>query len=178
VEKPVYMERALFVVGQPGGGKSAHLKNMFLDWRFHTSGVLWKKTGPIPPVALSNERTLRIFSQSAQEGGHSIQQWIDRIKESIGPGRWCFGGALQAKGAKKLPEALPYVEAFIEAFSPERVRICFLSPDKSDRTIDQFLDLEEVIPAILSMDGVECVFIDAKLLNTNALMMADFFDFI
>jgi len=171
------MERALFVVGQPSGGKSGHLKAMFLDRRFGNNGNPWERSGRIPPVALSNERTLLIFSQSAQERRRSMEQWIARIRESIRPGRWCFAGALQAVGGDGLPDALQYVQAFIEAFSPERIRICFLSPDQQLRPISDFLDLEQVISAISSMDGVEGVFVDFRLLDTNAMMMADFFDF-
>jgi hypothetical protein len=173
-----YVERALFVVGQHGAGKSAHLQNMFRDKRFHTAGVPWRSRGRIKRVALSNERTLMVFSQSFEERGHTVQQWISGIKQAAGERRWCFAGALRAQYAGELEsDALLHIMAFIETFSPERVRICFLSPDSRDRPIGNFLDLDAVIPAISSMDGVECVFIDFHLLKTNAMMMADFFDF-
>jgi hypothetical protein len=174
-----YVERALFVVGQHGAGKSAHLKNMFLDWRFHTDGKHRRSNGRISPVALSNERTLLILSQSAPERGYTIWQWIDRIKQSMNGGRWCFAGALRAQYRGELEsDALQHVQAFIETFSPERVRICFLSPDSKMRRIDDYLDPDnKIIPAIASMHNVECLFIDFRLINTNAMMMADFFDF-
>lgn len=177
MERPIYLERALFVVGQPGAGKSAHLKNMFRDWRFGNKGEPWDDPGPIPVVVLSNGRKLRIFLQSAQERDRDIQPWLDRIRQSIGPGRWCFAGALQAKGGDTLPDALEYIQAFIEAFAPERVRVCFLSPDSHGRTIGTVLDLDEAMESLESMDTVESVFIDFQLIDTNALMMADFFDF-
>ena len=176
-----YVERALFVVGQHGAGKSAHLKNMFLDQRFHTGArpLRRRRRGAIAPIALSNERTLLVFSQSAPERGYTIRQWIDRIRESMGGGRWCFAGALRAQYTGELEsDALQHVQAFIETFSPERVRICFLSPDIKGRLVDDFLDPnEQIIPTISSLDRVEGIFIDYRLLKTNAMMMADFFDF-
>jgi hypothetical protein len=177
MDRPFYMERALFVVGQPGAGKSAHLKHMFRDWRFGNEGEPWDNPGPIPVVFLSNERKLRIFLQSAQERDRDIQPWIDRIRQSFDTGRWCFAGALQAEAGDELPNALEYIQAFIEALAPERVRICFLSPDGQGRTINTFLEFDGTIRSIELMDNVESALIDFQLLDTNALMMADFFDF-
>jgi hypothetical protein len=177
MERPFYFERALFVVGQPGAGKSAHLKNMFRDWRFGNEGNPWDVPGPVPVVILSNERKLRIALQSAQERDRDIKPWLERIRQSFDTGRWCFAGALQANGGDDFPGAIEYIQAFVETFTPERVRVCFLSPDSQGRTIDSFLNLDEVIPSIEPMDVVEAITIDFRLLDTNALMMADFFDF-
>ena len=36
----VYIERALFVVGDQNTGKSTQLRSMFLDWRLNIQGVV------------------------------------------------------------------------------------------------------------------------------------------
>jgi hypothetical protein len=173
----LYLERALFVVGQPRAGKSRHLRGMFRDWRFGRRGQPSRERGPIPPVALSNERMLLIFPSSPQENRLAPQDWLDRIQQAMGSGRWCFAGALQGRGTAGLPDAIQYVQSFANRFHPERIRTCFLSPDGQNRAIGNFVNLAQAIPAIAHIDGAECVFIDAQLEATNGLLLADFFDF-
>jgi len=175
--RPLYIERALFVVAYRNGGKSTHLRSMFADSRFHTSGVIPSPAETSKTVDLSNERHLFIKIMSLHETNRTLKNYFDKIEDKCKSGRWCFAGALRPSPENKIKENLgEIVEAFIARFEPERVRICFLSPDHNDELIDN------AIMQLAAIEGIECVVIDASSdnayrLTDNGLFLADFFDF-
>lgn len=113
---------------------------------------------------------------SPQEKRIQPEDWVGAIHRAMNPGRWCFAGALQAKGTGGMPDAISYVESFVEAFSPERIRVCFLSPDHQGRVIDG-ITLGDFIQTITGINNAECIWINGHMVEHNALVLADFFDF-
>lgn len=177
--RPLYIERVLFIVGLQDAGKSTQLRRMFCDHRFGTRSHIPSAAQTPETIYLSNERRLYIKFMSAHETGETLEQYFERIEEKTRSGRWNFAGALQPNPARRISQNLvEIVAAFNDRFSPERIRLCFLSPDRHNRLISDQLGLETVIPQLGSLGNVECIFIDTYHIDTpNGLIPADFFDF-
>ena len=181
--RPLYIERALFLVGDRSAGKSTHLRSMFEDCRFHTFGEIPTPAETRETVKLSNERNLFIRIMSAHETELTLKQYFDKIEEKCQPGRWCFAGALWPAPGNKIKENLAeIIEAFVDRFEPERVRLCFLSPDHNNKLITNFINVNDQIARLRKIDGVECAVIDGYLndihpMTASGLFLADFFDF-
>src|SRR6267378_5400840 len=70
---PTYhFERVLFVVGQPGSGKSKQLRSIFRDARLGTNGAIPTATTLDEIYRLSNERCLYFRLTSPHETGETI----------------------------------------------------------------------------------------------------------
>lgn len=174
--KLFYLERALFVVGNRHTGKSTQLRSMCLDTRFGYGGTI-PTLGRISVINLSNERKLLIKLDSPHEEELSIDEWINIVSKDK-TGRWCFAGALHPKKLNKMPSLAASLRAFCNYYLPERVRICFLSPDKDNNLItDSINNINNTIDSLHNIGGVECIFIDARSRTANGLVLADFFDF-
>ncbi|HEY6254111.1 MAG TPA: hypothetical protein VI685_29505 [Candidatus Angelobacter sp.] len=76
-----------------------------------------------------------------------------------------------------MPDVVDSVQLFVKAFEPERVRVVFLSPNRHEAEIGEFLAGRDVRTELLRIDGVEVVCIDARSRGVNGLFLADFFDF-
>ncbi|MCK4815705.1 hypothetical protein KA005_08045, partial [bacterium] len=126
----LYIERALFVVGDQNTGKSVQLRSMFADWRFESEGEIPTSAKIKESIYLSQNRSLHIRLTSPHEYGDTPKEYLDKIENKTQKGRWCFAGALQPNATNKMPDVLASVQKFVNKFSPERVRICFLSPDR------------------------------------------------
>ena len=175
----LHFERALFVVAPQDSGKSTTLRSLFNDRRLGTNGK-------VPPSSqkrlseefwLSNERRLYLRLTSPHEVGEILDQFLGKTRSKMTGGRWCFAGPLQPDAFKQMPDVVATVRAFNTAFSPERCRVIFLSPNRHGTEVDQFALNRDPRDELLSISGVEVACLDGRRRNVNGLQLADFFDF-
>ncbi len=171
-----YLERVLFIAGAQNSGKSIQLRSMFKDMRFGTEGQIPDSRNIPETVVLSHDRNLYLRLTSPHERGQDIEDFVRLTKVKTSAGRWCFAGALQVASAGKMPDIAQTVRRFVSQLSPERTRICFLSPDRHGN-IQQLSNIQNYLDALLKIAGVEYVFIDARNREANGLLLADFFHF-
>ena len=157
-----YFERALFVVGPQDSGKSVQLRSMFKDKRFGTDGLVETKRNPRKYIRLGHNRMLIFRVQSPHETGQSPDKFHDWIEAKFSKGRYCFAGALQPVAENDMPDVEESVRLFVDHFSPERTRICFLSPDQRGNPIELEPDAHTIVDALRNIESVECMFIDAR----------------
>jgi hypothetical protein len=171
---PIYLERALFIVGQRNAGKSTALRSMLLDRRLGAGGTM---PGPKKINAtywLSNERRLHIRATSPHEYGDSPKDFIARAHSHMPSGRWCFACPLQPGSFGNMPDAVTTIAHFDRAFGPERIRVALLDPDRNDG--EWPVDPVKVMRDLHAL-GSEVMRIDAARKDANGLLLADFFDF-
>jgi hypothetical protein len=176
---PLYFERALFVVAPQDSGKSTTLRSLFLDRRLGADGTppLSADQRRLPEIYhISNERRLYLRLTSPHEVGESPEEFIAKTANKMNSGRWCFAGPLQPDAFRNMPGVVESVQAFVNAFAPERVRVAFLSPNRHGHEIGTF-SARDLRDELLSIDGVEVLCIDGRRRNTNGLLLADYFDF-
>lgn len=176
----LYLERALFVVAPQDSGKSTTLRSLFLDRRLGRGGVP-------PPAAearrlaasywISNERRLYLRLTSPHEWGESEAEFIDKTRETMGNGRWCFACPLQPGAFRNMPDVVATVRAFRAAFSPERIRVAFLSPNRHGLQVEDFAAGRDLRDDLIQIPQVEVLCIDGRHRSVNGLLLADFFDF-
>ncbi len=172
-----YVERALFVVGQQGDGKSTQLRSMFCDSRFGKQGQIPTAAKLDSTYAFSNNRKLYLRLTSPHERGETPKEFHEKFKNILmeNGGRWNFACPIQPQTCNSMPDAVKTILDFIKRFEPERVRAAFLSPNRNGSHMPQ--------DGLMNMfdqlwhEGVECVSIDARHRNANGLLLADFFDF-
>ena len=174
MKRPLYIERALFVVGDQNSGKSTQLRSMFTDLRFGTNGVIPETKRIKGTVVLSTDRALHLRLTSPHEYEDTPETFLREIERKTVEGRWCFACALQPEAFKGMLGLKQTVRSFIKHFSPDRVRICLLSPNRHGRTDSRAEDFSK---QFWDEDGVEFVCIDARHRTTNGSFLADFFDF-
>jgi hypothetical protein len=183
--RPYPFERALFLVGEQNAGKSVQLRSMFRDFRLGREGIVPEKVNLSEMYRLSNERILYLRLSSPHEKGETIddnehENYLDKTvrkfaKESSYARRWNFAGALQPNAARNMPDVAATVEAFVARLEPERVRVVFLSPDRTGALLQQHH--LKLAARLRKIDSVEVCWIDARDREANGLYLADFFDF-
>ena len=94
----VYIERALFVVGDQNTGKSTQLRSMFLDWRLNIQGVVPTTKKVRITHALSNERWLYLRLMSPHETGEMLDEFPDDSGKRAGI-RYIRGGRIVPRNA-------------------------------------------------------------------------------
>jgi hypothetical protein len=189
---PPYLERALFVVGEPNSGKSTQLRSMFLDVRLGTNGIIPHGRRLEEIYRLSNERCLYLRLTSPHEAGEFIGREPRGLRNSKDffaktskvvakhvprvARRWNFAGALQPNASDNMPDAETTCSALVQRFRPERTRIVILSPDRRGEhfPLERHLRL---VGRLLEVPGIEICCIDARHREINGLFLADFFDF-
>ena len=178
-----YFERFLLVVGDQDTGKSAQLRSMFLDPRinYHRSEPI----GSIPAAAhiqetypLSYERSLYLRLTSPHEAGESLEEFLEKItnKTRASSKRWCVATALQINSENRMPDLQTTVRGILRRFSPERIRVCILCPDRHGCSIEEPI-LLQLTRDLQRIDTCEVIMIDARNKRANGLLLADFFDF-
>lgn len=172
--RPLYIERALFVVGEPNDGKSTQLRSLFRDKRFGTNGKIPKPRKLPATYALSHERSLYLRLTSPHEYDESPEEFFEKIRISALSGRWAVASPLQPNARNKMPDVIETVRQFIRAFSPERVRVCFLSPNQADIKTPGNQKTQD---KLWKLGGVECITLDARTRTRNGLVYADFLDY-
>ena len=153
---------------------------MFKDRRLGTDGV----TPPSGQKRLSdcywfsNERRLYLRLTSPHEANETVKEFIVKTRGKMGAGRWCFAGPLQPNACNKMPDVVATVQAFIDEFSPERVRVALLSPNRHGQTAESFLPGRDITDELLAMiPSVEVLCLDGRKRDVNGLLLSDFFDF-
>ena len=177
---PLLLERALFIVAPQDSGKSTTLRSLFQDRRLGTDGIPPSSSDQrrLPEIYyLSNERRMYLRLTSPHESGETPEEFIEKTKNKMGSGRWCFAGPFQPDAFRNMPDVVASVKAFIRAFEPERLRVAFLSPNRHGQEVDTFLPPCDLRKDLLSIAGVEVLCMDGRERGKNGLLSADFFDF-
>jgi hypothetical protein len=174
---PLLLERVLFVVAPQDSGKSTTLRSLFQDRRLGNEGTPPSSRRLRQCYYLTNERRLYLRLTSPHEYDESPEEFIEKTKNIMGEGRWCFAGALQPDTFRKMPDVVSSVKLFIQAFQPERIRIAFLSPNRHGLEVDTFLPHRDLRSELLSISRVEVLCLDGRMKGKNGLLLADFFDF-
>lgn len=172
-----WMERALFVVGPCGSGKSTALRSMFLDRRLGTRGVVPTTRKVKELHALSNERWLYLRLTSPHEVGESLSEFLSSIERKCDESRWCFASPLRPLAMRRMPDSASTVRAFVNRFEPERVRVAFLSPTYDGKTLDEYGADGRLVRELGRIRNVEAVSIPVGRKRANGLLLADYFDF-
>lgn len=175
-----WLERALFIVAPRDSGKSTTLRSMFVDRRLGTAGECPSSTEQLrlpETYYLSNERRLYLRLTSPHEFNESPDEFLNKCKEKMQNGRWCYAGPFQPNAYKKMPDVVASVEAFIKVFNPERVRVAFLSPNRHGHEVGTFVHGRDLRQELLSLSKVEVICVDGRRRGKNGLLLADFFDF-
>lgn len=149
---------------------------MFRDIRFSGDGSIPTERRLEETYRLSNDRSIYIRLTSPHENDENLEGFFDKILTRIRrPGRWNFAGPLQPNQFNRMPGLVEVVAAFVNRFSPERLRVVFLSPDRNGDTIDTNALLDQL--RTIEAEVVEVCAIDARDREWNGLFLADFFDF-
>jgi hypothetical protein len=171
-----YIERALFVIGEQGDGKSTQLRSMFRDYRLNTWGDIPSSPKLDSIYALSNERMLYLRLTSPHERGETRTEFHNKFKRVMKYGhRWNFACPIQPDAYNKMPDAAETILYFVKQFSPERVRAAFLSPDRKGTPKDPIKLMK--MHDLLWKKKIECISIDARTPDLNGKVLSDFFDF-
>jgi hypothetical protein len=109
--------------------------------------------------------------------GETAREFIEKARDKMVSGRWCFAGPLQPNAFRKMPDVVQSVRKFTKAFDPERVRIVFLSPTRHGVELGKFVPGRDLSDELLHIDRVEVACVDAHHREANGLFLADFFDF-
>ena len=175
MDSPLHIERVLLVAGGRGSGKSTQLRAMFLDPRLGYDGQIPTIRRPRERYRLSPDRQLYVRFSSPHESNATLEEFLNKIETKSVSGRWCFAGAVQIESTNRVPDLRDVVDAIVQRFSPERIRIALLSPDRRGRQLadanDHLENLREAAPV------VEVMSIDARTREGNGLLLADTFDF-
>ena len=172
---PPFIERVLLVAGAPNAGKSVQMRSMFQDPRFGRGGEI--PTNPNLPntFSISPFRRLYLRLTSPHEAEEDLERFLEKIEENTRePFRWNVASAVQINAANNMPNIIDIVTALEERFSPERIRVAILSPDRHGNLLPETLTL---LPQIHEIPSCETMCIDARSRVGNGLLLADTFDF-
>lgn len=173
--QPLLVERVLLVAGAPNTGKSTQLRAMFCDPRLGTAGKAPVARNLANTHALSPYRRLYLRLMSPHEAGETLGEFLDKIAAKTIAGRWCVASAVQLEAARRMPDLPTVIAAIHKRFSPERIRIALLSPDRHDVLL---ADADKHLAALREAAEVaEVMCVDARTREGNGLLLADTFDF-
>lgn len=169
------IERVLLVAGAQNTGKSVQLRSMFLDPRLGTRGAIPDSRNLPNTYLLSRFRQLYMRLTSPHEMEETLEQFLDKIEENTSrQGRWNIAAAIQIDADNKMPNLHSSVAAINQRFSPERIRVAILSPDRHGAVLPNAAELME---ALREIPSCEIMCIDARSRDRNGLLLADTFDF-
>lgn len=175
----IYLERALFVVGDQNDGKSSQIRDTFRDQRFHNNGYSKiGENGRLPNwVSLSNDRWLHIRLTSPHEYGEGFDRFIEKIDamedHQTGKYRWNFLCALQTNSFGNMPNSEDVVMRFNKIYKPERSEIALIHTGHGGK-VRSILEIDR-ISSCCRANNIQLRMIDARI--DNGLSLADFFDF-
>ncbi len=170
------IERFLFVVGGRDTGKSTQLRSIFRDPRLGTNGQVPTNRSVRDRYRLSIDRGLYIRLTSPHEAGESLRQFLDKTDHKTQGRRWCVAAPLQLDAFKTMPDLTRTVAAVIARFTPERIRVCALSPDRHGTALPP-AQLDALFDVLWSLGPVECHALDARQRTRNDTLLAGFLDF-
>jgi hypothetical protein len=169
------VERFLFIVGDQNTGKSTQLRSLFVDPRLGTNGRIPNNHNVPDHYFLSVDRALYLRLTSPHERNETMAQFLAKIARRTEAGRWCVAAPLQPEASNRMPDVVETVRAVKERFTPERVRVCFLAPDRHGQTATG--DIELMFRSLWRLGGVECHSIDARHRTANGTLLADYLDY-
>ena len=76
-----------------------------------------------------------------------------------------------------MPDVVESVQYFIRAFTPERTRVVFLSPNRHGATLADYAPGRDLTDELLRIPTAEVANVDGRRRRVNGLQLADFFDF-
>ena len=177
-----YVERAQFILGDSGAGKSTQLRSLFVDTRFDEDGAIPERKKLRETYYISNERRIYLRLTSPHEYGESLNEFLDKFEnkmryEGVENNRCDFFGPLQIESpdTNKIPDGKVVIKEFMDRFKPERVRAVILSPNCSGEFIES-KTLQEHLEELHEID-CEVILTDAQVREKNGLIYSDFFDF-
>lgn len=175
MQETCFIERILLVAGAQNTGKSVQLRSMFLDPRLGTHGQV-PEARNLPNIYwLSPFRRLYLRLTSPHEMKETLRDFLNKIEENTGGFyRWNVASAIQVDAAENMPDLIDIVTALDGRFSPERIRVAILSPDRHGNMLDEVAELME---ALQQVSSCETFCIDARSRDRNGLLLADTFDF-
>ena len=177
-----YVERALFILGDPDAGKSTQLRSLFLDRRFNKDGAIPEQKKLPETYYISNERRLYLRLSSPHENGESSTGFLDKCEYKMRPQggeirRWNFLGPLQitSTNSEIIEDGTVVIKAFMDRFKPERVRAVILSPNCSGK----FMETRTLKNQLEELHKINCevILTDARESEKNGLIYSDYFDF-
>ena len=175
MHQPLVIERILLVAGRQNTGKSTQLRAMFRDPRLGNDGQIPTSPSISRTYRLSPDRQLYLRLMSPHEAGATLEEFLSTIAEKTIAGHWCVASAVQVDASRRMPDLRTVVAALDDRFSPERIRIALLSPDRhGDPLSDANAHLEGLRRAA---EVAEVMCIDARTRERNGLLLADTFDF-
>ncbi len=177
-----HIERILLVCGNQNAGKSRLIRQMHSDRRLGAKAAV---KGPIALHSLSRERCLATLSSSPHEKGETPSEFHRRLDEIAVRARrdhWRinFVCAVQPQQSNNMPGIVKTCKGLLGYFSPERIRVVQLAPDKDGNLHSQLTPAE--VDGLRDLD-VEVISIDARSRQGvpaepgNIRLLADFFDF-
>lgn len=175
MQKTRHIERVLLVAGAPNTGKSVQLRSMFLDPRFGTNRQIPRASKLPDDYKLSPFRRLYLRLSSPHELKETLDRFLDKLEEKTdGRYRWNVASAVQICATENMPDLTDIVAALDERFSPERIRVAILSPDRHGNVL---VEASEVMEELREVSSCETLCIDARSRCGNGLLLADTFDF-
>ena len=126
---------------------------------------------------MSNERRLYLRLTSPHEYDETVDEFLEKTRGKMGNGRWCYAGPFQPNAFKKMPDIVQSVQAFMNYFEPERVRVAFLSPNRHGHVVNDLYTGADLSQQLLAIPKVEVACLDGRRRETNGLQLADFLDF-
>jgi hypothetical protein len=124
---------------------------------------------------LSPFRHLYLRLTSPHEAGETLDEFLNKIEQNTGgQGRWNIATAVQIEADNNMPDLRRIVAAIDRRFSPERLRVAILSPDRHGTVLPNAAQLMQALQAVQSC---ETLCIDARSRDRNGLLLADTFDF-
>ena len=104
-----------------------------------------------------------------------MDEFMVKIEENSDEShRWNIASAVRIHAAGNMPSLSDIVAALDERFSPERIRVAILSPDRHSCLLPVVPELMETLREVSSC---ETLCIDARCRDCNGLLLADTFDF-
>ena len=175
MQNPRLIERILLVAGARNTGKSVQIRSMFLDPRLGTSGQIPGAPNLPNSYSLSPSRRLYLRLMSPHEAREDLDRFLEKIEEStVGRYRWNVVSAVQIDAANNMPNLRDLVTALEERFSPERIRVAILSPNRHG---DVLAKAPALMQELQGVPSCEAMCIDARSRHRNGLLLADTFDF-
>ena len=130
---------------------------------------------PLNVYQLSPFRRLYIRLTSPHELRENLDRFLEKIEENTdGYHRWNVASAVQIDAAENMPNLREVVTALDERFSPERIRVAILSPDRHG---DVLAEIPALMQELQEVSSCETLCIDARSRRRNGLLLADTFDF-
>ena len=162
------------MAGAPNSGKSVQLRSMFLDLRFGTGGQIPTARNLRNTYELSPGRRLYLRLTSPHESKENLDEFLNKIEENTGGlGRWSVASAVQIDSAYRMPRLRDVVAAIDGRFSPQRIQVAILSPDRHGTVL---IGAPNLMQTLQEVPSCEVLCIDARSRKDNGLFLASTFD--